>query len=144
MDTTDPPPAKRAISESMMARLQWYESVSDTTLLRSERRRSRRLAWIEPAVTIWVPAEAGTGPHVDTTIVDVSQDGLGVLGPAPIAVGTVVALQSMAGFAVGSVTRCKPHDGAYRWGIAWENCIATCATVERLIQLAKRLEFAGK
>ena len=133
-------PVKSDRSETMMARLQWYEPAADTTLLPLERRRSRRLALLETAVTIWVPSQASAGPQVDTTIVDVSADGLGVLGNAPISVGTVVAVQSTAGFAVGSVRRCEPHDGAYRWGIALENCVATRATVDCLIRLAKKLE----
>jgi len=122
-----------------MARLHWHEPIADTTVLPIERRRSKRLALLETSATVWVPAEAGMGPQVETTIVDVSEEGLGVLGTSAIAVGTVVAVQSAAGFAVGSVTRCEPHAGSYRWGIALENCIATRTTVERLVRLAKRL-----
>ena len=125
--------------ETLVARLQWHEPVADTTVLPFERRRSKCLALLETSVTVWVPAEAGTGPQVDTTIVDVSEEGLGVLGTSAIATGTVVAVQSAAGFAVGSVKRCEPHAGSYRWGIALENCIATRTTVERLVRLAKRL-----
>ena len=126
-------------SDALLARLQWYEPAADTTVLPFERRRSRRMALLETAVTVWVPAEAGMGPQVDTTIIDVSEEGLGVLGTSAIALGTLVAVQSAAGFAVGSVRRCEPHAGSYHWGIAFENCIATRATVERLVRLAKLL-----
>jgi hypothetical protein len=145
MNTTYPTTSAEPVySEMMMARLQWHEAIPDTTVLTGERRRSRRLMLVETPVSIWAPSHAGAGPHVETTIVDVSQDGLGVLGPAPIPVGTVVAVQSIAGFAVGSVRRCEPLAGGYRWGIALESCVATRATVEQLIRLARKLESAQK
>ena len=116
----------------VLARLQWQEPAAVPLGVLPERRRSRRLAFFEGGVTITAP----TGHQTSTAIVDISEDGLGVMVDVSIPVGTVIAVQCGSGFAVGAVQRCEEREGAYRWGISLENCIATRSTIKRLMELA--------
>lgn len=117
---------------NLLDRLSWLQpAVKDERS--PERRRSPRLCLSEDAITIWTASDTD---QVRSKIIDVSQEGLGIASPVQIPVGTMIAIQCNSGFVIGAVQRCEPHDDSYHCGVSLENCVATRATVTRLMQEA--------
>jgi hypothetical protein len=123
-------------SDLIMARLQWFDTPSlDAQARHSERRRSPRLLLHDDTASIILASDAGR--HVRAIITDVSREGLGTVSPVELPIGSMIAVKSSFGFALGSIQRCEFGMGVYRCGIILESCVATRTTITHLIRQAE-------
>ena len=122
-------------SIDVIARLQWDGPV--VSARRAERRRSSRLPLREPGELIRPADDASTATQIETTIVDVSPEGIGLTTSVPVLVGIRVAVRSRSGFAMGLVRRCEEKNGFYVCGISFEPCVSTASTCKDLLRIAR-------
>jgi hypothetical protein len=122
-------------STDVIARLQW--DTPAVVARRTERRRSSRLPLREPGELIRPAEDAGMATQIETTIVDVSHEGIGLTTSVPVSVGVRVAVRSRSGFAMGLVRRCEEKNGVYVCGISFEPCVSTASTCKDLLRIAR-------
>jgi hypothetical protein len=123
------------VSIELIARVLWHDTPA-TAVRRPELRRSRRYRVDDTLVTLWIACNESNRPQVPCTIVDVSTTGIGLRVPVTLTVGTVVAIETRSGFALGTVRRCDELGALFACGIALEDCPASRATVKALLRQA--------